>query len=616
QANADGYLFASDEPAAVSVLKDQTVQQDFALPAPGYLQVSVMAAQLDGSAGPGPAKLQVVGFDPSPRLGNSVLGNPAGVFGDDADRLPYGITLASFIDRGGMSDKLTLEPGDYQLVISRGPRYSVYRKFISISSAQTTRVDAELAQVVSTDGYIYGDFHVHSIDSPDSEVTRAERVATYLAEGMDFFTPSDHDIRVDFTDTLVDMDVTDLIGTAPSGEITTFDYGHFNSWPVTVDSDNIGGGTVDWGREAPVGMDFPEYASYGLSPAEIYADALADPKNNLIQINHIYGYFGGGGLGIDTGKTPPQSTVDLALRRLDPNLGNAFDDGFQALEVWIGTDGRNAIFGQFLGANAGDWFNLINQGLVRTGVANSDTHSYRSTFLSARSQVASTETDPGRLSGQAEKLAASVVAGKVIGTNAPFVTIEAGGSHLGRARVADLSEVGSTTLPIDPGSNVKVTVRIASAQWAAVDTVDFYINNQPEKISLPGEAAQYGVCPDLSISAGDKRWKSREVVVDEDIAGAVRTEVEVTLTLPRVAADSWLVAIAHGTDGVSPPMFPIVPEDLDRSTNTDLAGLTDDNVGEKGIPAYAFTNPLFIDVGGDGWTPPGVANAKCSVAAN
>nr|MBP6725329.1 carboxypeptidase regulatory-like domain-containing protein [Halioglobus sp.] len=42
QANADGYLFASDEPAAVSVLKDQTVQQDFALPAPGYLQVSVM----------------------------------------------------------------------------------------------------------------------------------------------------------------------------------------------------------------------------------------------------------------------------------------------------------------------------------------------------------------------------------------------------------------------------------------------------------------------------------------------------------------------------------------------------------------------------------------------
>ena len=29
----------------------------------------------------------------------------------------------------------------------------------------------------------------------------------------------------------------------------------------------------------------------------------------------------------------------------------------------------------FLGQNAGDWFNLINQGIVRTGVADSDTHS-------------------------------------------------------------------------------------------------------------------------------------------------------------------------------------------------------------------------------------------------
>ncbi len=48
-------------------------------------------------------------------------------------------------------------------------------------------------------------------------------------------------------------------------------------------------------------------------------------------------------------------------------------------------------------------------------------------------------------------------------------------------------------------------------------------------------------------------------------AGASRTEIEVTLTLPAVAADSWLVAIAHGTDGISPPMFPVVPEDLDSS---------------------------------------------------
>ena len=76
QANAEGYLFAGDKPAQVSIVADQQTEQNFALPAPAYLQVSVMAAQLDGSAGPGPAKVQVLGFDPSPQLGNNVLGEP------------------------------------------------------------------------------------------------------------------------------------------------------------------------------------------------------------------------------------------------------------------------------------------------------------------------------------------------------------------------------------------------------------------------------------------------------------------------------------------------------------------------------------------------------------
>ncbi len=612
QANAEGYLFAGAKPAQVSIVADQQTEQNFALPAPAYLQVSVMAAQLDGSAGPGPAKVQVLGFDPSPQLGNNVLGNPAGVFGDNADRLAYGVTLVAFIDRNGMSETLPLEPGEYQVVVSRGPRYSAYRESITVSPGQTARVQAELAQVVATDGYIFGDFHVHSIDSIDAEVTRAERVATYLAEGMDFFTPSDHGMRVDFSDTLVSMDVTDLIGTAPSAEITTPDYGHFNSWPVTVDSNRIGGGTVDWGREAPPGMDFPEYASYVLSPAEIFRETLADPKANLVQINHIDGHFGAGGLGIDTGATPPRSSVDPSQRRLDPNLSNAFDEGFQALEVWIGTEGRNGIFGQFLGANAGDWFNLINQGIVRTGVADSDTHQRLTTYLSTRSQVASAETDPGKLSERAEELAAAVIAGKVVGTNGPFMTIQASGNHLGQARSADLSATGSNRLDIDRGSDVTVTVRIASAEWAEVDSVDFYINNQPELTSADGEAARYGICPNLTISAGDQGWSASTVVVNADIQGASRTEIEVTLELADIAVDTWLIAIAHGTDGVSRPLFPVAPEDLDRVSNTTLADLTDDNIGEGGVPAYAFSNPLFIDAGGDGWTPPGVANARCS----
>jgi hypothetical protein len=132
--------------------------------------------------------------------------------------------------------------------------------------------------------------------------------------------------------------------------------------------------------------------------------------------------------------------------------------------------------------------------------------------------------------------------------------------------------------------------------------------------SAPGEAARYGICPNLTISSGDPGWSANTVVVNADIQGASRTEIEVTLELPDIAVDTWLIAIAHGTDGVSRPLFPVVPEDLDRVSNTTLADLTDNNIGEGGVPAYAFSNPLFIDAGGDGWTPPGVANARCSPA--
>jgi hypothetical protein len=611
QANAEGYLYADEEPANIVIEAGVETLLDFDLPATGALEVSVSALPLVGVAGPMPAKLQVVGFDPSPLLRNTVLTSQTGVFADDSDTLPYGITLVEFIDRSGISPGLLLEPGDYQVVVSRGPRFSAFKQDITITAGQTTMVQAEIAQVIDTADYIYADFHVHSIDSADSEVTRAERVATYLAEGIDFFTPSDHGMHVDFTDTLLQMDVTDLLASAPSGEITPFDYGHFNSWPVTVDASKISGGSVDWGREAQPGMDFPEYGSYVLTPQELITESLADPLGNIVQINHMESHFGGDGLAIDTGMTPPQSQVDVTERRMDPNLANAFSDSFQALEVWTGANGRRGIYKEFLGQNLGDWFNLINQGIVRTGVADSDTHSRRTTYLATRNQIPSAITDPGMLAGEAENLAATIASGKNIGTNAPFMRILATGTADGSVQSAGLGVNESTTMSVDSGTTVTVSIAIESAEWAGVDAVDFYINNQPQRTSATNQAARYGVCSNITVKAGDTRWSETTVVIDGSIPGASRREISVSLELD-VTEDSWLVAVAHGSDGVSSPLFPIVPEDLDPSSNETLEDLTDDNLDEGGVLAYAFTNPLFFDVDGDGWIPAGVANAPCS----
>ena len=79
-------------------------------------------------------------------------------------------------------------------------------------------------------------------------------------------------------------------------------------------------------------------------------------------------------------RAPPQSGVPAAAHRLDPSVTNFFTDTFDALEIWIG-DNRQQIYDNFLGevttgngGNIGDWFNMLNQGIIRTGVADSDTH--------------------------------------------------------------------------------------------------------------------------------------------------------------------------------------------------------------------------------------------------
>ena len=91
-------------PLQYRVVKDQIGGTDLLLPAPGYLQVSVMAATHRWCR-PGPRQLQVLGLIPVPGRANWP------VFGDDSNQLPYGVALVEFIDRDGISEPLALEPG-------------------------------------------------------------------------------------------------------------------------------------------------------------------------------------------------------------------------------------------------------------------------------------------------------------------------------------------------------------------------------------------------------------------------------------------------------------------------------------------------------------------------
>ena len=596
RAHKEGYLFGTPDPAPVTVIAAMTVTQDFTLAEPGRVRVTIV----DENTAPIAGKVSVVGFDPSTDPGNSqlVLGLQevnSGVFGDvTKDPMPFGLARVVFVDHSGDSGEFDLEPGSYQIVVSHGPEFSIHTESIVLVSGGSIVVNAQVVPVVDTLGFVSSDFHVHAIDSPDSDITRKDRIVSMLASGIDFFTPSDHEFRTDFADDLEDLGVESLISTAANNEVTPFDYGHFGGFPMTIDPALVNGGAIDWGREAPAGEDFPSLSAFGLTPGEIYDALQSDPGEDTVHIHHVASFFDGG-LRFDTGVVPPESTADPIPLRLDPAVTNFWDPDFTAMEVWIGSS-RNQMFGNFLGESAGNWFNLLNQGIVRTGFSDSDTHVLRNTQAGyPRSLVASPTDDPGALGAIAETLAINLNAGRVVGTNGPFLRVSVEGDT-GNVAALDL---GSPTLVPATAGAATVTVEIQSPTWAEFDTVEYYVNSETiadttDRVGLP---PLYRICPDFVQVAGvDADFTVATVAVN----GAERLEAMTTLGLTGLTKDTWIVVMVRGTDGISEPLFPVIPNSLDAAGNTTLADLTDGNLGESGLPALGFSNPLFLDVDGNG----------------
>jgi hypothetical protein len=605
-ARLEGYPYdsggAQPEQHPVTVTEAGETVQDIALPATGRLRVTAA----DEAGQPIPAKVSVVGFDPAPNLKNSggafVFHSPIEQKGAEL----FGLTGVRFLDQSGDSGAFPIPPSDYEVIVTRGPEYSAYRQRITVEADETATVDAVLAHVVDTTGFVSTDYHVHLIDSPDSNVTRDDRIRTMAAEGVNYFVASDHDFLTDLRPDIERLGLQGFVAASVSSEITTFDIGHFNAWPLQRLPDTHTGGSIDWGRAGvPPGQDFPSLGSYDLSPAELFATArgrIVPGIDGVVQVNHINsGTLGFLHLaGIDTAIDPPQSFTPPDLIRQDPAIANLYDENFDSLELWI--EGSRAQTELLQDANLGDWFNLLNQGRIKTATSDSDSHTTAIVQAGGpRNYVASPSDAPGELDDAT--LAQSVHDGRVVGTNAPFVraSIEGDGGAvaglaLGEQRLVEATG-GSATLRID----------VQSPEWAEFDTVEVFANTVPE--AEPDEnfngamVPRYTVTPDVTLHAGTDFAVDHEIV-DDDIPGATRLHaaIEVPLTFSR---DTWVVALVKGTDGVSRPLWPMNPQDLEQASNKTLDDLTDGNLGEGGNPALAYTNALFVDFDGNGrFDPP------------
>ncbi|HYB98087.1 MAG TPA: hypothetical protein VEC57_03025 [Candidatus Limnocylindrales bacterium] len=573
----------------VTVAVETPVVQNFDLPQNGTISVGVT----DENGNAVPARVSVVGFDPSPDI---ILGENTGLHRDQNDVHPFGIARAVYTDATG-NVTFEMEPGSYQVYVSRGPEYSAYSVPVTVSAGADTPVAAEIARVVDTTGFISSDHHVHGIASADSRVSESDRVRQFAGEGVDNVIMTDHHAHTDLNPRIAAMGFSNFVASTVGEEITTWDTGHYNAYPMTVDPTRPSGGSTDWGGAAAAGEDFASLGSYILSPAEVETLAKTGPTataDTVVQINHIDSHFVP--MKIDTSAVPPTTGMTTAERlafRMDPNGGNLFNH-FDALELWNGYNRNHQ--NQFLNERIGVWFNHLNQGLPITMITDTDTHAFANLESAGGRTWSASSTDEPALMVPGE-IAQSVAAGRAVGGQGVYVQtrlIDAADS----GNVADLTLAGDTQITVsNPTAGVNLEISIQAPLWAEFDTVRVYSNAATAPVAARPQL--FTATPTMTLVKGT-HFTVSTVNVAPGVAGGSRQEAVITVPFANMTQDAWFVVVVKGSDGVSRPMFPVFAADLAKASNTTLAHLIDGNLGQSGVTALGVTNALYADVDGNG----------------
>ena len=576
---------------------------------------------------------------------------------------------------------ITLPPGTYEVVFSRGMEYSIDRQFFTVHPGADTLVVGHVNRVVDTSGFVSADFHVHGANSPDSGVLLEDRVMSYVGEGVEFLSSSDHDVLTDYGPVIRANGLEPLLNTQVGVESSPLMLTHTLGFPMTFDelapNNMVEETAFDWfGKTAREVMRDIRCAG-ALEPEEGGAEPRSEAEEGaeegaeeepcsgdaVLLMAHIFDYFNYYGLNsFDLGLSPSfimqaadptfapgnfsaamdgfeivnGKSLDL-VRRLTVAEVRAYNLGlneliaefkagdltfheYSAAHVRLGREVVGAALARtpaeqdaFIDATSGvdcgcvgtegcaaadapdeapcdgfrgvvdDWMRMLNRGVFRTAIANSDSHDlYHVEAGIPRNFVRSSAEQPVHIDKR--ELNLNVRKGAVVTSSGPFVRFEIEGAPVG------------DTVSAGEDGEVTLSVHVQSPLWFDVDRVEVYRNGRIIRVFEGCDVAPEG----------------------DDCIPFPNTGVDNLLVswsdAPEV--DAWYAVAALGTRGKDmAPVYSSLP--LARfgfvETLDGLLGLLPIGVGGGGasppsvhpVFPYALTNPIWVEVDGEaGITPP------------
>ena len=301
-------------------------------------------------------------------------------------------------------------------------------------------------------------------------------------------------------------------------------------------------------------------------------------------------------------------------------------DNFNALEIYLGfwpdrditlADGERQ--DMLVNTILRDYMSFLSLGFTPTAVGDSDTHQRWSVPSGIpRNLVRVPDDSPAAIAagigGDVVRTMSGQAPRDVVVTNGPMMALAVGPNPA-------TGGIGSTVALPSGATQLAVHVEAQAAEWAPFDTIELYAN---ASFTIPPPAGQQPepLLPLLCFTARATPSQrctmavggARPLVVKREpvgAAGAARLHavVDTSLIVADVAAharagavgkDFWLLARATGLQG----LWPVIPQAVDASVVPVATLVAGTPLAGQGVPALAFTNPVFVDVDGGGWRAP------------
>jgi hypothetical protein len=486
---------------------------------------------------------------------------------------------------------LAMPPGQYYVYATRGPFATLDRAEVDLAAGQSTQVTLlveSLAETLLPPGVISGDFHVHGAASFDTAIPDLERVVSFLATGVDMIVATDHNVVTSYASTLAALGATQSLRVIPGVEQTPNilwfyvpghefprTLGHFNFWPLVPD-------TLDTRNGAP----WPELREPGQLMDEMDL-VFANPAGSVRQLNHPYS---ASKLGRDQGylraidydpTTPIPGTPTDGASFAANTLARAPGGGYRNMDWNVQEVMTGASRADWLRYRA-LWFSLLSQGYLRTGTANSDSHSLAVERIGYPRNLIWGGHDPATLNF--DRFDADVLAGHVEGTNGPVLD------------VAIVDRNGNTyrpgLTPITPMAGADLQVKVTAAPWIPVTEVRVFVNGKLARVVAADRA-------------------STNPFGTQAVPYVKAQRLALAPLLPPTG-DAWIVVEAGlhqdtppDTDGDGLPDLADI--DVPRRPASESDPRFDLEAVAPGVWPTAFSNPFLIDLDADGtWTAPGL----------